>query len=80
MQVACSKLLRQANYFRVWYHRGGVSRWKPSDESEGVEYVEITPEPKCTAGHKEAKNQTTAFVHFIMSRIRLPVRFLQSIG
>uniref|UniRef100_A0AAF5PRU7 ZP domain-containing protein n=2 Tax=Wuchereria bancrofti TaxID=6293 RepID=A0AAF5PRU7_WUCBA len=71
--VACSKLLRQKNYFRVWYHAGGILRSKPYDESEGLKYVQIAPEPKCSIGKETGKNQSIAFVHFTMSRIRLPV-------
>ncbi|CAG9532734.1 unnamed protein product [Cercopithifilaria johnstoni] len=79
MQVACSKLLRQANYFRVWYHAGGILRTKPHDKSEGLKYVQIEPEPKCAAKEKTETNKSAAFVHFTMLRMRLPVRFQQSI-
>lgn len=78
MQVTCSKLLRQVNYFRVWYHGGGVLRRKPRDESEGLKYVQLTPEHKCSTGKETGTNQSTAFVHFTMLRMRLPVRFRQS--
>ncbi|KAL4002128.1 hypothetical protein ACH3XW_2205 [Acanthocheilonema viteae] len=71
--VACSKLLRQANYFRVWYHGGGILRKKPLDESEGLKYVQIEPEPKCAIGKKKETKQSAAFVHLTMLRVRLPV-------
>uniref|UniRef100_A0A8R1U095 Uncharacterized protein n=1 Tax=Onchocerca volvulus TaxID=6282 RepID=A0A8R1U095_ONCVO len=78
--IACSKLLRQEKFFRVWYHPSGVLRKKPRDETEGLKYVEIIPEPKCkyTTG-KTAVNRSAAFVHFTMLRMRLPVRFQQFI-
>ncbi|VDM96810.1 unnamed protein product, partial [Onchocerca ochengi] len=69
----CNKLLRQEKFFRVWYHPSGVLRKKPRDETEGLKYVEIIPEPKCkyTTG-KKAVNRSAAFVHFTMLRMRLP--------
>uniref|UniRef100_A0A915Q0R0 Uncharacterized protein n=1 Tax=Setaria digitata TaxID=48799 RepID=A0A915Q0R0_9BILA len=78
-KVACSKLLRQANYFRVWYHSGGILRKKPYDDSEGLRYVQILPEPKCghpideLGGEKGEQNRSSAFIHFTMLRMRLPV-------
>ncbi|VDK75765.1 unnamed protein product [Litomosoides sigmodontis] len=71
--VASSKLLRQENYFRVWYHGGGILRKKPYDGSEGLKYVQIIPEPKCATKKEEGKNQTTSFVHITMLRMRLPI-------
>ncbi|EFO12315.1 hypothetical protein LOAG_16217, partial [Loa loa] len=70
--VACSKLLRQQNYFRVWYHSGGILRKKPRDGSEGLKYVQIVPEPKCKIEEGKEKNKSIAFVHFTMLRMRLP--------
>uniref|UniRef100_A0A0R3S2I0 MSP domain-containing protein n=1 Tax=Elaeophora elaphi TaxID=1147741 RepID=A0A0R3S2I0_9BILA len=69
--VACSKLLRQENYFRVWYHAGGILRRKPHDQSEGLKYVQIEPEPKCAARKGKRTNHT--FVHFTLLRMRLPI-------
>ncbi|VDO56189.1 unnamed protein product [Onchocerca flexuosa] len=70
--TACSKLLRQEKFFRVWYHSGGVLRVKPRGGTEGLKYVEIIPEPKCRDS-KTAANRSAAFVHFTMLRMRLPV-------
>lgn len=82
--MACSKLLRQENYFRVWYHAGGILRKKPYDGSEGLKYVEIIPEPRClrkkeSKNNQNGKNNQSAFVHITMLRMALPVRFQQLI-
>ncbi|KAM3724325.1 Eukaryotic translation initiation factor 2A [Dirofilaria immitis] len=71
--IACSKLLRQANYFRIWYHSGGILRKRPHDDSEGLKYVQIIPEPKCKFDKEKEMNRSVAFVHFTILRMRLPI-------
>lgn len=68
LQIACSKLMGQENYFRLWYYYGQNLQEKPKDGSEGIKSVLLQPtEALC-------KNERGT-VHVAITRFKLLVTF-----